>query len=408
MSRKNTHVPIFEVAFANCYISDDRPRSANKLVPSRSIPYLSFGDDLYQESGPQNEPKISSNFKAVKPIGNFLRDGPTSLDFWKLFKMLPVGVRNRIYKLLIFAWSPDAQFARLSRNGRRFSISRRVSEVQRALPPIHYLSDDVLGLTEDDLEDWTNEKHWDQSEGMLDFFKPNEYQSIQKLIWLLEKVEYALQLDEPSSNNPTTGEKGNGKEIQKMDVVYDGYINLWKEIVDFFWDNVVIDFGERLNFGTIVLNESKKQKIVQIRRCTTKDNHAEVKHICLHVDNIWHYQEHTVDEQFSDHCELCRFLLLCKFITEHFQCVKTLLLYLSLTKDDLIYFHKNTRDVALDVVKAIKGLQISDEFDVRVRVLNPRNGRASDKELDYLSNKARQIFLKCLEPHTITNTKKAN
>lgn len=183
-------------------------------------------------------------------------------SFWKLFKMLPVGVRNRIYKILIFAWSPDAQFARLSRNGRRFSISRRVSEVQRALTPTHYLSDDVLGLTEDDLEDWTNEKHWDQSEGMLDFFKPNEYQGIQKLIWLLEKVEYALQLDEPSSNKPTVGEKGKGKEIQKMDVVYDGYINLWKEIVDFFWDNVVIDFGERLNFGTLVLNESKKQKIV--------------------------------------------------------------------------------------------------------------------------------------------------
>ncbi|KAF5871797.1 uncharacterized protein Bfra_008821 [Botrytis fragariae] len=263
MSRTSTHVPIFEVAFANCYISDDRPRSANKPVPSRSIPYLSLEDDFYQEPGPKQEPKLNSKFKAVKPFGDFLRDGPTSLDsFWKLFKMLPVGVRNRIYKLLIFAWSPDAQYARLSRNGRRFAVSRRVSTVHRALSPIHYVSDDLLGLTEDDLEDWTNEKDWEQSEGMLDFFKPNEYRGIQKLIWLLEKVEYALQLDEASSNSLTMGGKGKGKEIQKMDVVLDEYINIWKEIVDFFWDNVVIDFGERLHFGTIVLNESKKQKNV--------------------------------------------------------------------------------------------------------------------------------------------------
>ncbi|TGO30656.1 hypothetical protein BPAE_0004g01140 [Botrytis paeoniae] len=262
MSRKNTHVPIFAVAFANGYISDDRPRSVNKPVPSRSIPYLSFEDDFYQEPGPKQEPKISSNFKAVKPIGDFLRDGLTSLDFWKLFKMLPVGVRNRIYKLLIFAWSPDAQYARLSRNGRRFAVSRRVSAVQKALSPIHYVSDDVLGLKEDDPENWTNEKDWEQSERMLDFFKPNEYRGIQKLIWLLEKVEYALQLDEASSDSLTMGGKGKGKEIRKMDVAHDEYINLWKEIVDFFWDNVVIDFGERLHFGTIVLNESKKQKNV--------------------------------------------------------------------------------------------------------------------------------------------------
>ncbi|KAF7911124.1 uncharacterized protein EAF01_002632 [Botrytis porri] len=262
MSRINNHVPIFEVAFENCYISDDRPRSANAPVPSRSIPYLSFEDDFYQEPGPKQEPKISSNFKAVKPIGDFLRDGTTSLDFWKLFKMLPVGVRYRIYKLLIFAWSPDSQYAHLSRNGRRFAVSRRVSAVHRALPPIHYVSDDFLGLTENDLEDWTNEKDWEQSEGMLDFFKPNEYRGIQKLIWLLERVEYALQLDEASSVSLTMGRKGKGKQIQKMDVTHDEYVNLWKEIVDFFWDNVVIDFGERLHFGTIVLNGSKKQKNV--------------------------------------------------------------------------------------------------------------------------------------------------
>ncbi|KAF7938868.1 uncharacterized protein EAE98_001205 [Botrytis deweyae] len=261
MSRNNTHAPIFEVAFANCYISDDRPRSAKMLVPSRSIPYLSFEDDFYQEPGPKQEPKINSKFKAVIPFGDFLRDGPTSLDFWKLFKMLPVGVRNRIYKLLIFAWSPDSQHARLSRNGRRFAVSRRVS-ADRALPPIHYVSDDVLGLTEDDLKDWKNEKYWAQSEGMLDFFKPNEYRGIQKLIWLLEKVEYALQLDEASSTNLTMGGKGKGKAIQKIDVAHDEYINLWKEIVDFFWDNVVIDFGERLNFGTIILKDAKKQKNV--------------------------------------------------------------------------------------------------------------------------------------------------
>ncbi|KAF7902740.1 hypothetical protein EAF00_002643 [Botryotinia globosa] len=262
MSRKNTHVPIFEVAFSNCYISDDRPRNANKPVPSRSIPYLSFEDEFYQEPGLKQESKINSRFKAVKPIGDFLSDGPTSLDFWKLFKMLPVGVRNRIYKLLIFAWSPDAEYARLSRNGRRFAISRRVSAAQCALSPIHYVSDEVLGLTEDDLEDWTNEKDWEQSEGMLDFFKPNEYRGIQKLIWLLEKVEYALQLDEASSNSLTMGGKGKGKATQKISVAHDEYINIWKEIVDFFWDNVVIDFGERLHFGTIDLNWSKKQKNV--------------------------------------------------------------------------------------------------------------------------------------------------
>ncbi|TGO65660.1 hypothetical protein BOTNAR_0075g00100 [Botryotinia narcissicola] len=262
MSRKNAHVPIFEVAFSNCYISDDRPRSAHKPVSSRSIPYLSFEDDFYQEPGLKQEPKITSKFKAVKPIGDFLIDGPTSLDFWKLFKMLPVGVRKRIYKLLMFAWSPDAEYARLSRNGRRFGISRRVSAAYRALSPIYYVSDEVLGLREDDLEDWTNEKDWEQSEGMLDFFKPNEYRGIQKLIWLLEKVEYALQLDEASSNSLTMGGKGKGKAIQKMNSAHDEYINLWKEIVDFFWDNVIIDFGERLHFGTIDLNGSKKQKNV--------------------------------------------------------------------------------------------------------------------------------------------------
>lgn len=126
------------------------------------------------------------------------------------------------------------------------------------------------------------------------------------------------------------------------------------------------------------------------------------------MSTLWHDQDHTVDEAFSDHCELCRFLLLCKFITEHFQCVKTLLLYLSLPKDEMFYFHQNMRYVALDVVKAIKGLKVNDEFDVRARVLDTKDGRASDKELDHLSNKARQIFLKCLEPHTITSIKKSN
>ncbi|TGO65659.1 hypothetical protein BOTNAR_0075g00090 [Botryotinia narcissicola] len=59
------------------------------------------------------------------------------------------------------------------------------------------------------------------------------------------------------------------------------------------------------------------------------------------------------------------------------------------------------RYVAKDVVKAIKELKVNDEFDVRARVLKTKDGRASDKELDHLSNKARQIFLKCFEPSPV-------
>ncbi|APA09605.1 predicted protein [Sclerotinia sclerotiorum 1980 UF-70] len=253
MFRKNFKATIFETAFSKCYLSDDRPRDVKKPVQSRSIPYLSFDDDLYQEHGAPKGSKISSKFKAVKPICDYLDDGPTSLEFWKQFKMLPTDVRNKIYKLLIFAWSPDAQWARLSRNGRRFGVSRR-NAIRRPLPIYHYVSDDLLGLEKEDLTDWTRDKHWKQSEGMLDFFKLNEYRNIQRLVWFVERVEYALQLDERKTKSQTGENKLKGKEIQEK-VANDEYINLWKEVVDFFWENIIIDFGERLHYGTIALKE---------------------------------------------------------------------------------------------------------------------------------------------------------
>lgn len=80
MSRKTPHVQIFQVAFANCYLSDDRPRSANKPGKSESIPHLSFHDDLYQEPGPSDEARLTPKFKAAKVICDYLQDGPTALE----------------------------------------------------------------------------------------------------------------------------------------------------------------------------------------------------------------------------------------------------------------------------------------------------------------------------------------
>ncbi|KAJ8066218.1 hypothetical protein OCU04_005303 [Sclerotinia nivalis] len=410
MSRKNANTPIFEIAFGNCYLSDDRPRNVKKPVQSRSIPYLSFDDDLYQEHGAQRGPRISSKFKAVKPVCDYFKDGPTSLEFWKLFKMLPTELRNKIYRLLIFAWSPDAQWARLSRNGRRFGVSRR-NTIRRPLPTYHYVSDDPLGLTKEDLADWTRDKDWEQSEGMLDFFKFNEYRNIQRLVWFVEKVEYALQLDEPRSKTQIGENKRKGKEIEKMKATNDEYVNLWKEVVDFFWDNIIIDFGERLHYGTIVLKESKRQKNIQHQQCTTKDNHAEVKHICLHINTVWHSEDHTTHEPLSDHCELCRFLLLCQFITEHFRSVKTLLLYLSLSTDVVYYFGENEDEVAKDVVNAIRALKVSEVFDLRLQIVNQDDRRddvitVAERDFDDWVSSSQQWFLNHLEPYTVRENQK--
>ncbi|CAD6442044.1 8ead57e9-b7f3-4813-888d-5dcb1b2ddd77 [Sclerotinia trifoliorum] len=409
MFRKNFKATIFEPAFSNCYLSDDRPRNVKKPVQSRSIPYLSFDDDLYQEHGAPRGTKIPSKFKAVRPICDYLEDGPTSLEFWKFFKMLPADLRNKIYKLLIFAWSPDAQWARLSRNGRRFGVSRR-NRTHRPLSTCHYVSDDPLGLEKEDLVDWTRDKDWEQSEGMLDFFKLNEYRNIQRLVWFVERVEYALQLDERKSKNETGENKGKSKEIQKA--ANDEYINLWKEVVDFFWDNVTVDFGERLHYGTIVLKESNRQKNVQHQQCTTKDNHAEVRHICLRLDTVWHSEDHTTHEPLSDHCELCRFLLLCEFITEHFQSVKTLLLYLSLSMNAVYCFGENKNEFAKDVVDAIRALKVSEVFDLRLQIVTQENRRIGDvitvaeRDLDAWVKSWRQWFLNHLEPYMVRENQK--
>lgn len=81
MSRNNAHVPIFELAFENCYLSDDQPRNIKKSVISREIPLLSFDDEFYREPGPPKEPKITSKFKATKAICKYDTDGPTSLEY---------------------------------------------------------------------------------------------------------------------------------------------------------------------------------------------------------------------------------------------------------------------------------------------------------------------------------------
>ncbi|QSZ37680.1 hypothetical protein DSL72_008779 [Monilinia vaccinii-corymbosi] len=404
MSRSNAPNSIFELAFADCYISDDRPRHVKKTVLSRAIPVMSFDDDFYREPGPLSEPRITSNFKATKAICDYARDGPKSLKFWKLFKRLPIKVRNNIYKLLIFAWSPDAQWARLSRNGRRFSVSRR-SSIARPLAPFHYLSDDPLGVKKEDLADWTKMKNWEQSEGLLDFFKLNEYQNIQKLVSFVEKVESRLQLDR--SNSEAIANKGKGKQIQKSYDSDDENINLWEEVVAFFWDNIIIDFGERLHFGTIFLGEVSKQINVQQNKCTTKDKHAEIKHICLHLDTIRHTGNHK-KHHFSDHCEVCQFLFLCRFIREHFQNVKTLLLYLSLPADSMHDLTSDFEGFAKDIVRAIRSLKVSEAFDVRVRIVNEDDRRedyvvvCDDSVLDNWSKEAQPWFQDVLAPQMIS------
>ncbi|KAG4034987.1 hypothetical protein MFRU_002g03360 [Monilinia fructicola] len=257
MSRNQVPRQILELAFTDCYISDDRPRDVKKTADSRAIPSMSFDDDFYREPGPRSEPRITSKFKAAKLICDYAKSGPKSFRFWKLFKKLPIKLRNKIYKLLIFAWSPDAQWARLSRNGRRFSVSRR-SNMARPLPPFHYLSDDPLGVTKEDLANWTESKSWEQSEGLLDFFKFNEYRNIQRLLFFIERIESGLQT-ERSIREAATVNKERGKQIQKKEHPQREIINLWEEIVAFFWDNVIIDFGERLRFDTLSLREVRGQ-----------------------------------------------------------------------------------------------------------------------------------------------------
>lgn len=75
----------------------------------------------------------------------------------------------------------------------------------------------------------------------------------------MEKIEYAMQLDDAGSENQVVKTKGKGKKVQKTDDDAEiEYINLWKEVVAFFWDNVIIDFGERLHYGTIALKQSSR------------------------------------------------------------------------------------------------------------------------------------------------------
>ncbi|ESZ98097.1 hypothetical protein SBOR_1476 [Sclerotinia borealis F-4128] len=408
MSRHRAPDTIFELAFANCYLSDDRPRSVRNPVISRAIPFLSFDDDYYREPGPPKEQRVTSKFKAAKAICDFSKDGPTSLEFWKLFRTLPSYVRNKIYKLLIFAWSPDAQWARLSRNGRRFAVSRKTSA--HPLRPAHYLSDDILGVTKEDLADWTKEKNWEQAECLLDFFKLNEYRNIQRLVWFVEEVESKLQLDDAEREMEARDTKGNGREVQMTDGAGIENVNLWEDVVAFFWDNVIIDFGERLHYNTLDLMKSSRQKDLNQEKCTTKDNHEEVKHICLRLSSIWHSNNHTVHNIVSDHCGVCRFLLLCEFITEHFQNVKSLLLYISITTADLHYLFLNSELAAKDVVGAIRALKVSKEFDVRVRVINGDERKDDDVDLyedsylDDFSDEARIFLVRHLLPDTILQT----
>ncbi|KAI9648281.1 hypothetical protein NHQ30_002913 [Ciborinia camelliae] len=406
---------VFDIPFANCYLSDDRPRHVNKIGTSRAIPFLSFDDDLYREPGPHNEPRITRKFKATKAICSYDKDGPTSPKFWNLFKTLPIKVRNNIYKLLIFAWSPDAQYARLSRNGRRFAISRRI-DISRPLSPENYLSDDPLGVTEEDLDEWTQERDWEQSEGVLDFFKLNEYWNIQRLVWFLEKVESTLQLDKAKTKKATRDRKGKGKEVKSREDADHENINLWEEVLAFFWDNVIVDFGERLHYGTVVLRESARQKNLHKQRCTTKNQHSEVKHLCIHLSTIMHSREHTVHSAISDDCDVCRFLLLCQFIREHFPNVETLILYLTMATDEMQFFTANHEEVAQDVIGAIRSLKVSKELYAKLRIVNEdqrKDGAVEfdDNFLDDWSKQARRWFQECLfpdkipvEPDTVPNT----
>ncbi|KAF4627999.1 hypothetical protein G7Y89_g10154 [Cudoniella acicularis] len=171
------------------------------------------------------------------PSTKFNNNTSFQFNFMKRLARLPGELRHHIYELVAFSWAEEKQFPSIKMNQGNF-----IDMARRNFKPIFQkVPVDESFMSETSRVLWESEDRFEQRDGMLDYFKEQEYRFVEDFL-------AALALFEGRSSYEKEGTRSVRAEFHDPEKKKERLLGLLDDFLDWFWDRVVLDItGFRVN-----------------------------------------------------------------------------------------------------------------------------------------------------------------
>ncbi|KAH8667525.1 hypothetical protein BGZ60DRAFT_431755 [Tricladium varicosporioides] len=246
---------------------------------------------------------------------------------------VPKEVRERVYKHVVWSWAPGEGYPRSIANGFSLSLARRF-KVQQFGSGLGKGDKSVIAVPSSREENtvkgpnFENERvrAWEMNEGMLDFFKGDEWVRVRGFVRKLERFEGREHVF--LRGQVLIREKKSKKEARS--------IGLLEEFVVWFWGKVVVDLRAESFRGW---SYGGKPIFEEIKPCPSSHHkhHTMIRNISLHFAPPMKYG--------FKHCPKAieQFRNLCNNISCSCPNLQTTILYLKLDYTQLRDMYKDPK-----------------------------------------------------------------